>query len=1051
MKKIKFGKIFYFLSQLNAILANKKIIILLVTLLSCSSIFAQKSILITGIVESAEDNHPLQGVSIMIKGTTIGTTTDNDGRYSLQTKMEDSLIFHSIGFIEKHFKVGTQRTINVSLETESNELNSVVIVAFGKKKRSDMVGSVTSINPSELKVPSSNLTTALAGRVAGMIAFQRSGEPGKDNAQFFIRGVTTFGYKNDPLILVDGVEMTTTDLARLQVDDIANFSILKDATATAVYGSRAANGVILITTKEGAVGKAHLSFRVENSLSEPTQNIQLADPVTYMKLSNEATLTRDPLGTLLYSDEKIENTQAGNNPLVYPANDWRKTMFKDYTMDQRANLSVSGGGGVARYYVSGSYNKDNGLMNVDNRNNFNNNINLKSYMLRSNVNINLTGTTELTVRLSGTFDDYTGPLYGGAAMYDSVMHSNPVLFPAFYPSDPQNSYVNHIMFGNYDQGQYINPYADMVKGYQQYSQSLMLAQLELKQNLKFITKGLTFNAMVNTNRRSYFEVNRSYNPFWYTLTGYNKLDDVYSINNINPDAGTEYLGYQEGAKTISTQFYMESRLNYDRTFNKSEVGGLVVFMAQQQLDANAGDLQSSLPYRNLGISGRATYDYAKRYYIEFNFGYNGSERFDQNHRFGFFPSAGIAWTISNEKFFKPLKPIISNLRLRATDGIIGNDAIGSAEDRFFYLSNVNMDDPTRGATFGNDPGNPYHLNGISISRYADPDITWETSTQKNLGLEIGLFNKFNIDAEYFSQYRDNILMTRSAIPLSAGFTAPIRANVGAASGHGVDISMNYNQSFHNGLWMKVMGNFTYATSKYRVYEEPQYIEPYRYLVGNSIYQTYGYIAEKLFVDDAEAANSPKQNFGVYGGGDIKYEDVNGDGQITQADEVPIGNPTLPEIVYGFGVSLGYKSFDFSAFFQGLANESFFIDPATTWPFANNDALLKEYADSHWSEDNRDVYALFPRLSPTVNQNDIQPSTWWMRNGSFLRLKQVEIGYTLPKRIQKKMHASTCRIYFNATNLLTFSKFGMWDVEMGGEGLGYPIQKVFNVGLDIGIN
>ena len=1029
-------------------------------LLSLASVSAFSQHLITGIVASAQDNQELPGVTVKVVGTDRGTITDDEGRYSIEAETGDSLSFHYIGYVSKSIRVGTQRTINAALDPVSSELNSVVVVAFGKQKRSDMVGSVTSVNPEDLKVPSSNLTTALAGRVGGMIAYQRSGEPGLDNAEFFIRGVTTFGYKKDPLILVDGVEMNSTDLARLQVDDIASFSILKDATATAVYGSRAANGVILITTKEGTVGKAHLSFRFENSVSSPTKNLQLADPVTFMEAANEAVKTRDPLGVLLYSDRKIENTAAGDNPIVYPANDWRDIMFKDYTMNQRVNLSVSGGGGVARYYVSGSYNKDNGLMKVAKRNNFNNNIDLKSYMLRSNVNINLTKTTELTVRLSGTFDDYSGPIDGGTGMYNKVMHANPVLFPAYYPIDSQHIYVKHIMFGNFDQGQYINPYADMVKGYKQYSRSLMLAQLELKQDLAFVIPGLTFDAMVNTNRRSYFEVNRFYNPFWYTLDGYDKASDTYYLTNINPNTGTEYLGYTENGKDISTSFYLESRLNYSGTFKKNEVSGLLVFMAQQRLNANSGDLQQSLPFRNLGLSGRATYDFDKRYYVEFNFGYNGSERFDRDHRFGFFPSVGLAWSVSNEAFFKDVKKVVSNLRLRYTYGLIGNDAIGSPEDRFFYLSNVNMNDGGRSAGFGRDPGDQFRLNGISISRYSNADITWEVAKEQNFAVELGLFDKLNIDAEYFSQYRNNILMTRASIPLAAGFSAPIRANVGEASSKGIDMSLDYQQSFGPDFWLQGMANFTYATSEYEVYTEPHYAERWRSHVGHSIYQTYGYIAEKLFVDDAEAANSPLQNFGRYGGGDIKYLDVNRDGQITAADQVPIGNPTLPEIVYGFGLSAKYKSVDLSLFFQGLANESFWINtgaydpvdnPGSTVPFDREGALLKAYADSYWSEDHRDVHALWPRLSPTYNENNTQVSTWFMRDGTFLRLKQVELGYTFANHLVEKIHLSHCRLYLNATNLFCFSPFRLWDAEMGGNGLGYPIQRVVNIGVDISIN
>jgi TonB-linked SusC/RagA family outer membrane protein len=552
MKNSTFRKKLFFLSLFRHGLFNKQYLLLCGLLLSGTLLPAQQRVVITGVVAASDDNTLIPGVTVQVIGSNKGATTNDKGRYVIEANHGDSLAFRFIGFVEKHIKVGNQTTINITLQSISSQLKDVVVVAFGTKKKSDMVGSVTTIKPSDLKIPSSNLTTALAGRAAGVIAFQRSGEPGLDNAQFFIRGVTTFGYKKDPLILIDGVELTTTDLARLQVDDISSFSILKDASATALYGSRAANGVIMVTTKQGAVGKAKLAFRMENSVSAPTKNIELADPVTYMKLANEAVLTRDPLGALPYSQEKIDNTAAGINPTAYPANDWRKQMFKDYTMNQRLNLSVSGGGGVARYFVSGAYNRDNGLMKVDERNNFNSNIRLSSYSLRSNVNINLTNTTEMVVRLSGNFDDFTGPVDGGASMYQKVMRSNPVLFPSYYPADEEHKFVKHIMFGNYDQGQFINPYAEMVKGYKDYSRSLMLAQIELKQNLKAITPGLAASGMVNTNRTSYFDVSRFYNPFWYQMDAYDKLSDKYFITNTNPNEGTEYLGYREGDKAIST-------------------------------------------------------------------------------------------------------------------------------------------------------------------------------------------------------------------------------------------------------------------------------------------------------------------------------------------------------------------------------------------------------------------------------------------------------------------------------------------------------------------
>jgi len=1042
----------------------KKILILLCLCFTCNFVFALKFSeielsnkrfqprMVTGVILD-ETGLPIPSATITVEGSMPkrGATTNDQGKYSIQINSDnDVLIVSYIGYTTQKILIGDRKSLDITLLPDKNALEEVAVVAFGTQKRTDLVGAVTSIKVSDLKIPSSNLTTALAGRAAGLIGFQRSGEPGQDNADFFIRGVTTFGYKNSPLILIDGVELTTTDLARLQPDDIASFSIMKDATSTAVYGARGANGIILVTTKQGAVGKAQISFRAENSVSTSVSNIELADPVTFMKQANEAILTRNPLGTILYSEEKIANTAAGVNPIIYPSNDWRKLVFKDYTMNQRYNLNVSGGGDVAKYFVSGALNKDNGMLKVDDRNNFNSNINLNSYSLRSNITINLTKSTELMVRLSGNFDDYTGPMDGGADMYQKVMRSNPVLFPQYYPLDDQHAFVKHIMYGNFEDGGYINPYADLTSGYKDYSRSLMLAQLELKQDLSSLTKGLSFRAMMNTNRTSFFDVRRSYNPYYYTLKGYDPSNNTYSINNINENTATEYLGYQEGGKILNTTFYMESMLNYNTNVKKHGFSGLLVYMMQNNISANAGDLQQSLPFRNIGLSGRATYNYDSRYYAEFTFGYNGSERFAEKNRFGFFPSYGVAWSISNEKFFEKIKPVVNNLRLRATYGLVGNDAIGSASDRFFYLSNVDMNAAARAAVFGNGLGASFGLNGVNISRYANNEITWEQAAKTNLALELGLFNQLKLTADVYTEKRKNILMSRAAIPVTMGLTADVRSNVGEASSRGTDISLDYQKYIGNDFWFSATANYTYAKSKFIVYEEPVYDEYYRSRIGKSLSQQYGYIAERLFVDDAEARNSPRQNFGVYGGGEIKYTDVNRDGQITEADKVPLGNPTVPETVYGFGFSSGYKNFDFSAFFQGLANESFWIDPAATSPFNNQTQLLKAYADSHWSEDSRDVYALWPRLSPNLNSNNNQTSTWFMRDGSFLRLKQVEFGYKIPQKFQNRLRTSVFRVYVNASNLFNFSKFDLWDVEMGGNGLGYPIQRVFNIGLNISL-
>jgi TonB-linked SusC/RagA family outer membrane protein len=1035
--------------QLKTIRMKRLYVLLPVLLFIIGSVSAQQG-MVKGRVIEQETGEPLPGVSILIENSTRGVTTDIDGTFEIRAVSTDKLTFSFMGMESQTIEVKDQTFIEVEMRQLASLLEEVTIVAFGKQKKESVIGSISTVNPKELKAPTSNLTTALAGKMAGVIAYQRSGEPGQDNADFFVRGITTFGTNTNPLILIDGVELTSTDLARLRPDDIESFSILKDATATALYGARGANGVVLVTTKQGVEGPAKISFRFENSLSAPTQTIEMADPVTFMKMHNEAILTRDPLGVILYTQEKIEMTEAGKFPLIYPANDWKKMLFKDYTMNQRANLNVSGGGEIARYYVAGSFNRDNGILMVDKRNNFNNNIAINNYDLRSNVNINITKLTELIVRLSANFEEYKGPLRGGADMYNLMIHSNPVLFPAYYPADDKFQYAKHILFGNHNNSK-INPYAEMVRGYKERSRSQILAQLELHQDLKFITEGLTARAMMNVSRLSQFGVNRAYTPFYYEISSYNRLTGNYKLHETR--IGTEYLGYWElpGEREQGSSFYFEGSLNHAREFGKHSVSSLLVLQARQSLNANAGSLQLSLPYRNLGLSGRATYAYDSRYFLEFNFGYNGSERFDKNNRFGFFPSAGAAWLISNERFWENIKPVVNNLKLRYSYGLIGNDQIGSAYDRFFYLSEVNMDDGGRGAVFGQEYNTRY--NGISILRYSNPYISWEKSYKQNFALEIGMWDELSVIAEYFTEKRANILMSRASIPNTMGLTATPRANVGEASGKGVDVMLEYQKIWNKDFWSSARANFTYATSQYEVYEEPEYKEPWRSRVGYSLHQARGYIAERLFVDDEEAASSPPQYIGtsVYGGGDIKYLDVNRDGRITEADMVPIGHPTVPEIVYGFGVSTGFKGFDCSLFFQGAARQSFWINAGGTAPFINDAQILKAYADSYWSEENQDIYALWPRLTTYWNSNNFATSTWFMRDGSFLRLKQVEIGYTIPQRFTEKIKMNNLRFYVSGTNLFVLSKFKMWDVEMAGNGLGYPNQRVINFGLNLSFN
>lgn len=986
--------------------------------------------------------------TVTLKGTKKAVLTDIDGNFSINIPEGGGVLVVSyMGSLTQEVKVTTAGKLNIVLKKDTAQLDEVVVkVAFGQQKKKSVVSSITTVKPSELRVASSNLTTALAGRVSGVIAYQRGGEPGRDNAEFFVRGVTTFGYGSSPLILIDGVELSTEDLRRLHPDDISAFSIMKDATATALYGARGANGVIYVTTKEGREGPVKVSLRVETSYSAPTQNIQLADPITYMILGNEAVRTRDPLAFSPYSQEKIDNTIAGTNPILYPITNWQKELFKDYTMNKRVNFSLNGGGSVARYYVSVAATQDNGILKVPAVSNFNSNVNYKQYNLRSNTNISLTETSKLKMSFNVNFENYTGPLNGGSAVYNMVMRSNPVLFKPFYEKDAANEFTNHILFGNFEKGGYLNPYAEMVRGYQEGSNSKVIAQLEFNQDMKFLTEGLNFKMVLNQTKQSVYSVNRFYNPYYYRPFQ-NPETGVILLTAINETTGTDYLNYNEGNKTVSSSSYFESNLTYNKEIDtKNEVSGLVVLTMNNRLLSNAGTLQKSLPYRNMGVSGRLTYANSQKYFTEFNFGYNGSERFSENNRWGFFPAVGMGWLVSSEKFLENYNKVITKLKLKATYGLVGNDQIGSADDRFFYLSQVNMNDNNSGYTTGTDFTN--YFSGVSIQRYANDQISWETAKKMNVGIELSLFDKLDLNVDVFREDRSNILADR-IIPSTLGLQAGVKANVGEVRAQGMDGTLTYKQDFKNGAWLQMIGNFTYATNEITKLEEPDYsATPWLSKVGQPINQVWGYVGERLFVDQQEVNNSPVQGFGEYTGGDIKYKDINGDGKISALDKVPIGNPTVPEIVYGVGFSAGYKGFDVSCFFQGAANSSFWIDTNATAPFYNNQQLLKAYADNHWSETNRNIYALWPRLSSTYMANNNQTSTWFIQDGAFLRMKTAEIGYNLPDKLLARIKMEKVRIYTSGTNLFVLSKFKLWDPELGGDGLDYPNQRVFNLGVNI---
>lgn len=1036
-------------------LFKKKVLAVFIFLFFCSFSFAQKQI--TGVVKDAANGTAIEGVSILKNQVPI-TQTNANGEFSIEATIGDSLRFTAIGMQPVSQTVDQRNILEIIMYTDDSNIEEVTVVAFGTQKKSSVVGSITTVKASDLRVPASNLTSAFAGRIPGVIAYQNSGEPGADNAQFFVRGVTTFGYQTSPLILIDGFESTTDNLARLQPDDIESFSILKDATATALYGARGANGIVMVTTKAGKEGPVTLNARVDVNVSSPTKMVEMIDGVQYMRMYNQARISRDPVLGPYYEEQKIQSTQLGEDPMIYPKVDWYSTLFNNYTTNTKANVNINGGGQVATYYVAGGFDKETGLLKVDNRNNFNNNIDIRRFFIRSNVVFKLTKTTTLDTRIQGRFERYTGPYESASNIFRMVMNSNPVDFPAVYMPDAANEFTNHTLFGNtYATGSLkSNPYAEMVRGYEDRNESSITAQASLMQDLDFITEGLKLQGRASVSTWSKYSSRRSFDPFYYDLKSYNQITGDYELYSLNPTTGRAYLGDVSPGRDADAHYYFEARLNWNRSFDLHNVGAMTVGMMEEKLltAGNSGSIYETLPERNMGNSGRLTYDFDSRYFLELSYGFNGSEKFTGDKQYGFFPSVGTGWMLSNEKFWEPLKTAISTFKVRGSWGLVGNDAIAGRAGRFFYLSDIAMGGGNY--RWGSDFMNAY--NGYSINRYANPNITWEQSEKWNLGLEVNFMNEsLKFQGDFFKDNRSKIYMERQNFPASAGLEASVSGNVGKVTSQGFDGSLHYDKFFSNDFWLQGFANFTYAVNKLVELDERDYPDEYLKRRGHNINQQWGLLAERLFVDENEIENSPKQDFGEYMAGDIKYKDINGDGIINDNDRIPMGYPTVPEIQYGFGLSSGYKSFDFSFFFQGNKNVSFFINSTATSnpgtgeygiaPFANRRNALSIIAEDYWSETNPNVHAFWPRLSTDPINNNVRQSSWWLRDASFLRLKKLELGYS-PKTLTSYGLNPGSRIYINTENLFVLSPFKLWDPEVGRNGLGYPPNRRFNVGIQL---
>ncbi|RAJ08265.1 TonB-linked SusC/RagA family outer membrane protein [Chitinophaga skermanii] len=969
----------------------------------------------------------LPGATVMNKTSGRVVPTNDLGRYSIGANIGDSLQFSFIGYSSQTIAIREQLVVNVILEAKSGSVKDVVVVGFGRQKRISLIGAQSSIKAEDLKIPAANLTNAIAGRIAGVIGVQRSGEPGYDGSQIYIRGISTFT-NSSPLVLVDGVERTFNNI---DPEDIASFTILKDASATAVYGVRGANGVILIETKKGKQGRPQVNVQFNQGITQFTKTPQFADGVTYLKMANEAYANTNPTADPLYSAEKIQKTADGSDPDLYPNVNWMNEMFNKHGYNKRVNLNASGGSEKATYYLSAGYYNETGLYKTDELAQYNSAIKFTRYNFTSNLSLQVFKNTKVDFGASGWISEGNYPGKGTGDIWNAAYIMPPTIIPVKY----SNGLIPQV------RGEEANPY-DMLtqSGYINNTNSQLWSNARVTQDLSPLLKGLSAYGMFSFDNYNYHQISRTKTvDAWFATHRDAEGNLVFEQTRV----GSSYLGYNR-SNSGSRQFYSEAAINYNNSFGKHDVTGMLLFNQSDRTDAFAGNFIDAIPYRYQGFAARATYGYDERYLIELNLGYNGSETFSKNARFGLFPSYGVGWVTSSEKFFEPLKNTIQFLKFRGSYGIVGNSNIGGR--RFAYISTVAT---TTGYSFGKNTNNDY--GGLDVGDYA-VDVTWERAKKANLGIELRtLKDALSITADFFLENRDGIFRQRGDLPNYAGIQRSPYGNLGAVRNKGVDATITYNKKIGDDFYFEFRGNFVWNRAIVKQDANALWPYPWQQAIGRKLGQRFGLTALGLFQSKEEIANSPIQT-GDIQPGDIKYKDLNGDGRINNYDEGPIGYGSIPEIVYGFGPSFTYKGFSVGAWFKGISNVDISLNGEGLQPFQKEGSrgnLFSNITD-RWTPDGKNTDPWYPRLTyPSTSNSNYANSTWWIKNGAFMRLQNVELSYTFTKkRWLNKLGISNFRIYGVGYNVATFSKFDLWDVELGdGKGAQYPLLRTYSFGID----
>ncbi len=975
--------------------------------------------------------NPLVGVTVKVKGTQNGVITDLDGKYVINVTGKNLVLEYSyVGFNTIEEIVDARKIINVVMTENVESLGEVVVVAYGNQKKESVVGSITTVTPGKLKVGTTrSLSNNLAGTVSGIIGVQRSGEPGYDNSSFWIRGISTFQGARNPLVLVDGIERS---LNNIDIEEIESFSVLKDAAASAVYGVRGANGVILINTKRGKIGKPSITVKSEFAQTAPVRLPDFIGAADYMQVLDDIRVDSDMLP--LYTNQ-IAKTRSNYDPDLYPDVDWIDAISKDHASNMRTTLDISGGSERLRYSFVAAYYGEKGILARDNRKEWDSSIKVQRYNVRSNVDMNLTPTTLIRFNIGGYLQERTAPPQGIQYLYYEAFVAPPFIHPKQYSSG---------QIPNLGQS---NPWAKTTQtGFTRSSSSQIETLFSLEQDLKILLPGLKATGIFSFDRYSSNSVTRSNKPNYYQVaSGRNDEGDLIVALR---ESGSNFLGYETGSEWGSKRIYLEGRLTYNQTFGSHAVEGLFLYNQSNY------DNGSAIPYRNQGIAGRASYTYGGKYIGEFNFGYNGSENFAKGQRFGFFPSIAVGWIVSEEPFMNPVSKTISKLKLRLSHGLVGNDQL--EDRRFAYLATI---EEIGGYTWGHNKSTP--MPGYSEGHFANPSLTWETVKKTNLGLELSLFKGMvDLQADYFMDKRSDIFMQRRSIPSTGGYIQTPWSNFGKVNNHGIELSLGVNKQLKKDLFVSFFGSFTYAKNKIiEIDESISIIGSTRAETGHPVGQWFGLLDDGFFTDadfaDVDAGiladGIPAHTYGNVRPGDIKYKDLNNDNRIDDLDRTAIKGTLDPQLVYGLGLNIQYQNLDFGAMLQGNGKTYNMLD-RNIIPGSGNGAKGNIFSNvnDRWTAENTSHDAFYPRLSLGLNTNNSQESTWWLKDMSMLRVKNIEVGYSIPQKIISQALLSKVRVFFRGANLFTFSRFKLWDPEIkepqGGQ---YPIMKSLSFGIEIG--